>query len=430
MADMDRVDIIANPQDYDVAIVGASLAGCAAAIGLGRAGARVALVEQRPDPRAFKRTCSHFIQASAVPALERLNLLEPMMSAGAVRSRAHVWTPWGWIEAPPERAGYGVNLRRELLDPLVRDTAAAVPGVDLLLGRTAHALLREDGAIGGIAVRDRDGEETALRTRLVVGADGRDSRIADLSGVAQKTLPHGRFAYGGYFTGASPADAPDSSLWFLDPDIAAVFPTDDGLTFHVAMPTKARLAEFRRDPERALVSYVAALPDAPPILEGQLVSPVIGKLDMPNRVRVPTAPGLALVGDAALAADPLFGVGCGWALQSSEWLTESVAPALAGDEPLGRGLARYRRRHRRRLRLHAFQINDYATGRGFTRAERMLIAAAAGDRELAARFDAFATRQIGPLRTLASVGPRTLAVSARRALTGGGAAGGARASHA
>lgn len=53
--------------DYDAVIVGASLAGCAAAIGLGRAGARVALVERQPDLAAFKRICSHQIQASATP---------------------------------------------------------------------------------------------------------------------------------------------------------------------------------------------------------------------------------------------------------------------------------------------------------------------------------------------------------------------------
>ncbi len=68
--------------DYDAVIVGASLAGCATAIGLGRAGASVALVEKRPDPAAFKRICSHFIQASAVPALDRLGLLEPIVEAG------------------------------------------------------------------------------------------------------------------------------------------------------------------------------------------------------------------------------------------------------------------------------------------------------------------------------------------------------------
>lgn len=417
MADTDRNGVISNRQDYDAVIVGASLAGCAAAIELGRAGARVALVEQRPNPAAFKRNCSHFIQASAVPTLERLGLLEPIVAAGAVRSRAHIWTPWGWLEAPPERVGYAVNLRRELLDPLVRDVAAATPGVELALGRAAHRLLREDGAFRGVVARGRDGDETTLRGRLVVGADGRDSRIAELSGVATKTLPHGRFAYGAYFEGALPENFPDSSIWFLDPDVAAAFPTDSELVFYAAMPTKERLPEFRRDPEAALVSFIASVPEAPPIREGRRASPVIGKIEMPNRVRGPVAPGLALIGDAALATDPLFGVGCGWAFQSAEWLAESVIPALTGGESLDRGLAHYRRRRRHELRWHAFQIHDYATGRRLTRPERMLMSAAARDPELAARFDALATRRIKPTRALATIVPRAIAVNARHALS-------------
>jgi benzoylformate decarboxylase len=51
---------------------------------------------------------------------------------------------------------------------------------------------------------------------------------------------------------------------------------------------------------------VAALPDAPPIRECRQVSSPIGKLDMPNVARTPTAPGLALVGDAALALADLL----------------------------------------------------------------------------------------------------------------------------
>src|ERR1700728_480283 len=102
---------------YDVAIVGASLAGCSAAILLARTGARVALVEKSPDPQTFKRVCSHYIQSSAIPALERLGLLEPMMQAGAVRSRIHVWTRRGWVTSPNKSTvASGVNLRREQLD--------------------------------------------------------------------------------------------------------------------------------------------------------------------------------------------------------------------------------------------------------------------------------------------------------------------------
>ncbi len=131
-------------KDYDVAIVGASLAGCATAIMLARTGARVALVEKSPDPKAFKRICTHYIQSSAVPTLERLELLEPMMRAGALRAHARIWTRWGWI-APPANttSSAGVNLRREKLDPLIRELAAQTPGVELMLGHTVQELLRE-----------------------------------------------------------------------------------------------------------------------------------------------------------------------------------------------------------------------------------------------------------------------------------------------
>src|ERR1700730_17329844 len=187
-------------EERDVVIVGASLAGCAAAIFLGRAGASVALVDQRTEESAFKRICSHYVQSSAVATLERLGLLEPMIQAGALRSHARIWTRGGWVEPPAEsKVPSGVNLRREVLDPLIRRTAAQTPGVDLILGRTAQELLREDDRISGVLVRDAGGELTELRGRLVVGADGSDSRVAKLSGVRRRTYPHGRFAYGGYF---------------------------------------------------------------------------------------------------------------------------------------------------------------------------------------------------------------------------------------
>jgi 2-polyprenyl-6-methoxyphenol hydroxylase-like FAD-dependent oxidoreductase len=406
--------IISDSADYDAVVVGASLAGCATAIQLGRGGARVALVEKSPDPDAFKRICGHFIQASAAPTLERLDLLEPILDAGGIRSRARAWTRWGWIDPAPEEAGYAVNLRREVLDPLVREIAAATPGVELMLGRTAQKLLREDGAVRGVVVDDREGWETRLRAPLVVGADGRGSRIAELAGLEGKTRPHARFSYAAYFEGRP--DPPDSSLWFLDPNVAASFPTDSELTLYAVVLTKDRLPEFKRDPAGALVSFLADIPDPPPIGSGSLVGPVLGKVEMPNRIRGPVAPGLALVGDAALATDPLFGVGCGWAFQSAEWLADSVAPALHGAESIERGLARYRRWHRRELRGHAFLIHDYATGRRFTPFERVLFSAAARDPKIALAFDRLGTRQARPGRILARTMPRVIAVSARHAL--------------
>lgn len=407
--------IIGDDAAYDVVIVGGSLAGCTAATLLGRAGARVALIEKSPDPKAFKRMCSHFIQASGVPTLDRLGWLKPMLEAGAVHTRVQAWTRWGWIKPPPP-GNVCVNLRREVLDPLIRKRAADEPGVELLLGQTATRVMREGGAVRGVAVRDRDGSETELRATLTVGADGRDSQIAELAGLPDKKKPHGRFAYGGYFEGGAPEISPDAAFWMLDPQWAAAFPTDSNLTFYAVMGTMDRLPEFKADPAAALVRFISDVPEAPPIKQGRLVSPVLGKIDMTNRRRGPIAPGLALVGDAALAADPLFGIGCGWALQSGEWLADSVSPALAGEEPLEKGLKRYQRRHARGLNGHNFLIDDYATGRRMSPVERLLFSAAARDPKSAELFEQFGTRSIGPAQAMPRMLPRALAVNARHAL--------------
>jgi 2-polyprenyl-6-methoxyphenol hydroxylase-like FAD-dependent oxidoreductase len=421
--------------DYDVAIVGASLAGCSAAIMLARSGARIALIEKSPDPRAFKRVCTHYIQSSGVRPLERMGLIEPMMQAGAIRSRACAWTRWGWVEPPATSTlPVGINLRRERLDPLIREIAAETPGVELILGHTVGELLYDGERICGCNARDTHGQTLQLRARLLVGADGRGSRIAKLARVDTKTSPHGRFAYGGYFDGPMPERYPNSALWLLDPDMVGAFPTDNGQTFYAVMPASERLPEFREDPGAALQRFVAAIPDAPPIAESQLVGEVVGKIDMTNVINTPTAPGLALVGDAASAVDPLWGVGCGFALQSSEWLADSVAPALGGAESVDRGLQRYRRRHARGLKGHTREILDYATGRKINAGEKLFFSAASYDERTAKVFEAFGSRNIGPGRMLATGIPLAVLATARRSVSERGprpavAAGQARPDH-
>jgi menaquinone-9 beta-reductase len=404
----------AKSAGYDVAIVGASLSGCTAAILLSRAGAKVALIEKSPDPQAYKRVCSHFIQASAVPTIERIGLYEPILAAGGVRSRFHSWTPWGWIEPTGDRRSYCLNLRRSLLDPMLRERAAAQPGVELMLGQRAEQLLRDGEAFRGVVLHDREGKERVIEAKLTVGADGRDSAVAEMPAVKDKTLPHGRLAYGGYFEGPKPRFWPDGAIWLLNPDMAAAFPTDGGLVFYIAMTSKDRAPEFKQDAEQALVDHVAGVPEPPPIRASRLVAPVIGKIEMPNRIRGPIAPGLALIGDAALATDPIFGVGCGFAFQSGEWLADSVSPALRGIESLENGLRRYRKRHRRQLGMHARLIHDYATGRKFDRTERLMISTAVRDPQAAALFEAMGTRRKRPQELLAPMVKRVVAVNARR----------------
>ena len=116
---------------FDVVVVGASIAGCTAARLFALAGARVALAERRPDPAAYKVVCTHGIQSSATPTIERLGLAALLDASGAVRTHPEGWTPHGgWIRFPTDFPhGYGVT--RATLDPMRRELEASTPDVDL-----------------------------------------------------------------------------------------------------------------------------------------------------------------------------------------------------------------------------------------------------------------------------------------------------------
>jgi len=96
---------MSTAQEYDVAIVGASIAGCATSILLAKRGARVGLIEQQHDWRAYKKVCSHFIQASATHLIERIGLASRIEAAGGLRNYGEFWTEWGGSGRQPLQSG-------------------------------------------------------------------------------------------------------------------------------------------------------------------------------------------------------------------------------------------------------------------------------------------------------------------------------------
>jgi flavin-dependent dehydrogenase len=357
---------------------------------LGLAGARVALLEKRPDPAAYKVVCTHQIQSSANRTIERIGLAPLLEEAGAARPNAKTWSPYGgWLQFPPDaEPGYGITRRR--LDPTMRELAAGTRGVELRAGLEVTGVLREGGRVEGVVASGADGTET-VRARLTIAADGRDSAVARLAGVPARVRPHNRFAYFAYWRGVdTPQD--EARLWFLDPDSGAVFPNEEDMTLIAAVVHKRRLPEFKEDPQGAYERFARELPDGPRLDDAERASKVLGKLDVPNKIRPVARPGLAFVGDAALATDPLFGVGCGWALQSAEWLADEVAPSLVAGGDLDAGLRRYSRTFLRRLGPHHLQIADYSTGRRLRWNERLTFRAASRDPAVGASIERFATR--------------------------------------
>ncbi|WUK16843.1 NAD(P)/FAD-dependent oxidoreductase [Kitasatospora sp. NBC_00374] len=381
---------------------GASLAGSAAAILLARRGVRVALLERRSDPETYKVLCTHSLTANAYPVLDELGLVPALEEAGAVRNEARWYTRWGWIEPKAAPAGpelpYAYNIRRSILDPLIRSRAAQTPGVDLLLGHQVTGLVGEAGRTVGVRASTPQGERE-IRARLVVGADGKDSAVAKFAGVPARLYENARFAYLAHFRNL-PLHGGIGHTWFLEPDMAYAFPNDDGVTVIAVLPDKERLPAFREDLEGSFLEFVRSLPEAPPIDSAERITKIIGTVNYPFHSRKPTAPGVALIGDAALTGDPLWGVGCGWALQSAQWLTEAVATAATGRGDLNRSLAVYARRHRRRLRGHQYLAADFAKARPFNPLERLMYSAAARDQAVARHMHLFASRLIGPLRFL------------------------------
>ncbi len=404
-------------RDYDVAIVGASIAGCTAATFLGRQGASVALIESHSDPAAFKRMCTHFIQASSAPTIARLGIEHALDQAHGRRTDTNIWTRYGWVSFGRESAGPPMsewrpwNVRREKLDPILRDLAASTDGVELLLGHTVNAIVRDGERLAGVRTRERHGDEHEIRARLVVAADGRDSEMAKLANVPTKLKQHNRFGYMGYYRDTPLVTGDSAQMWLLDPDVAYAFPTDSDLICLAVFPHKDKLASFKPDPEQAMARVFESLPDGPRLDPDKRESKVIGKLEMPNTVRQTTQPGLALVGDAALAADPLWGVGCGWAFQSAEWLAEAVGPSLSGGpEDVDAGLERYRKRHRKGLGAHEKFTSEYSRGRRFNPGEKLIFRAAARDQEVARRMGLMGERWVSPQSALS---PATMARAVR-----------------
>jgi flavin-dependent dehydrogenase len=390
--------------EFDVVVVGASTAGCTAAKLYAERGARVALVERRPDIDAHKVVCTHYLQPSATPTIERLGLAGPIEARGARHNPIDVWTPYGgWIRHRADTP-HGYNVTRRTLDPILRRMAAETPGVELLLGQSATELVK-NGRPHGVVVEDAKRARRELRGRLVVAADGRDSHVARMAGVPGRVRPHNRFFYWAYWRGV-PSDGDRSRMWFMEPDCAYTFPNEDDLTVVLAAPHRSRRDEFRADLEGAYERFLAALPDAPDLSGATRESKLIGKLELTNVSRPAARPGIAFVGDAAMASDPLWGVGCGWAFQTAEWLVDETAGALAGGDDLDAGLERYRRVHRKRLGPHHFLIADIASGRPANPLERRMYRAAVNDDEVFHTFEGIGSRRRSPATLFA---PRTLA---------------------
>ena len=390
-----------TPRKYDVVVVGASVGGCAAAILYARHGLNVALVEKSKDVAHYKKVCTHYLQPLALGTLRKLGLVERIEAAGGRRNDLEAWTEWGWIRGgDPARVGHGYNIRRQTLDPILRSLALGTPGV--IVPRRGLGLRpdprrpRADRRRGGRRGRGAGG----VPRPLVVAADGRTSRVAKLAGVEAHVDDNGRFTYYTYYRGVALSSGGNAQYWHLHPNLAYAFRNDDDTTLLGIFLPKGELRAFKADPMGHFRRFWDGVPDPPLIGDAAPICELRGATEMPNHWRPASAPGIAFVGDAAMALDPIWGTGCSYAFASADWLVEHTAPPSApARTSSGRstGVSRYRKIHRSRTRWHYMHIASLSTVRDLNRAERLVFSAATRDAELATRVLTYLGRTVGPL---------------------------------
>ena len=164
---------------YDAIVVGARCAGSPTAMLLARKGYRVLVVDRATFPS--DTVSSHVVHPMGAAALARWGLLDRLAATGCppIHTYAFDFGPFTLSGSPATtEAQVAYCARRTVLDKLLVD-AAAEAGAEIREGSTVEELLIEDGRVTGINVRSKGGETVRERARVVVGADGRHSRVAE-----------------------------------------------------------------------------------------------------------------------------------------------------------------------------------------------------------------------------------------------------------
>jgi 2-polyprenyl-6-methoxyphenol hydroxylase-like FAD-dependent oxidoreductase len=332
----------------DCCIVGDGPAGIVLALLLARQGVEVVLLEAHESfDRDFRGDTVH---PATLELLEQLGLLDRVFELPHARMADFAFHfPDGSV-SPPGRPRPGARHPHALQVPQARflemlvAEARRFPAFHLFTGARAEQLLARDGIIHGVRYRARDGSYE-VHAKLVVGADGRFSKIRQLAGlqlagttesadVLWLRLPHGLTDPGraaGMYLGQGEA------LVVVDHredwQIAYIFPKGTYLGLR-----SAGLEALRR----RIAELAPWLADRTHLLRGWGQTSLL--VVQSGRVRRWYRPGLLLIGDAAHVMSPVAGVGINYAIQDAVAASNLLGPRLRRGEVHQRDLAAVQRR--------------------------------------------------------------------------------------
>lgn len=320
-------------ESVDVVIVGGGIAGSAIATVLARNGLSVAVLER--DSAPVDRVRGEFMAHWGVAELKRLGLLDCLTAAGGIFVKRSV--------------PYDENAPGDAALPLALDLASLYPGVPgpLCMGHPAMcaSLGKAAEAAGALYLRavedvevvagtppriafSRNGERIEWRPRLVIGADGRNSRVRRQLGLAVLADPPHNLLGGMLVEGVPEWPQDLQVLGTEDRTHFLVFPQGgDRLRLYLCFDfaDKARLVGPERQENLiALFAGLRCLPYAASIARARPIGPFNSFSNEDHWVENPSAPGVVLIGDAAGHNDPITGQGLSIALRDVRLVSEAI----------------------------------------------------------------------------------------------------------
>jgi flavin-dependent dehydrogenase len=308
----------------DVLIAGSGPAGSVAATILARAGARVMVVDRARFPRP--KLCGDTLNPGALAVLQRLGL---GCSAGAsMPLDGWIVTGEGGVRVEGRYDGVnGRSVSRCAFDSALMMAAAGAgarieEGV-LVQGAVVDSSGQQPTVIG-LTVNGRQGRALQVRSRIVIAADGRYSRVARALGLSKAASRPRRWAIGAYFAGVSGMTT-FGEMHVRSTRYIGIAPLADGITNAClvtanpggTLPSDCLMTTLRRDPMLAERFTEARMVTAPICLGPLAVD-----------ASAAGAPGLLLAGDAAGFVDPITGDGLRFALRGAELAAREAIHAL------------------------------------------------------------------------------------------------------
>jgi menaquinone-9 beta-reductase len=328
---------------HDVIVIGGGPSGSSCAFWLAEAGHDVLLVEKKKFPR--EKTCGDGLTPRSVKQLEDMGLggaLTDHHRFDGLRTLAFDKTLEMKWPSHPELPSYGYIVTRHDLDQLVAERAEKA-GATVWQETEALEPIYEHGLLRGATVkRKANGEVVEVRGKLVVIADGANSRFGRAIGTTRnKDYPQG-MAIRGYFTSPRHDDPMiESHLDLKDrdghnlPGYGWIFPVGDGrINVGVGL-----LSTFNRwksvNTTHLMESFVETAPKSWGISPDTACGPATGgRLPMAFSVQPNVGPTHLVVGDAAGSINPFNGEGIAYAYETGRIAAGCVDTALRHDDGL------------------------------------------------------------------------------------------------